>query len=94
MPIVGVSHFGLCISDLDRSLQFYCDILGFRLLGRVDADQDREAVEVVGRLLEIDDLDMTLAFIERDGVRIEFLRFFPPASGGGKPPMNRIGFTH
>jgi glyoxylase I family protein len=23
------SHFGLCVSDLERSLRFYCDGLGF-----------------------------------------------------------------
>ena len=25
----SVSHMGLCVSDLDRSLRFYCDGLGF-----------------------------------------------------------------
>ena len=23
------SHFGICVSDLDQSLRFYCDALGF-----------------------------------------------------------------
>ena len=23
------SHFGICVSDLERSLRFYCDALGF-----------------------------------------------------------------
>ena len=25
------SHFGICVSDLDRSLRFYCDGLGFEM---------------------------------------------------------------
>ena len=27
--ISKVSHIGVCVSDLERSLRFYCDVLGF-----------------------------------------------------------------
>ncbi len=49
----------------------------------------------VARLLELDDLDMDLVFIERDGLRIELIHFRDPIpSGGGKGPFDRIGFIH
>ncbi|PZN34042.1 MAG: VOC family protein [Proteobacteria bacterium] len=36
--IKGLHHAGLSVSDLDRSIAFYCDLLGMRLL-RQDAFQ-------------------------------------------------------
>ena len=30
--IAGPRHAGITVSDLDRSLEFYCDVLGMRLL--------------------------------------------------------------
>jgi catechol 2,3-dioxygenase-like lactoylglutathione lyase family enzyme len=32
MPIKMVGHIGLCVSDLDRALRFWCDGLGFEIL--------------------------------------------------------------
>lgn len=32
--IVGARHAGITVSDLDRSLAFYCDLLGLELLWR------------------------------------------------------------
>jgi catechol 2,3-dioxygenase-like lactoylglutathione lyase family enzyme len=34
VPVVGVFHTGITVSDLDRSLAFYRDLLGFELLWR------------------------------------------------------------
>jgi glyoxylase I family protein len=36
--LLGMSHVAVCVRDLDRSLQFYRDLLGFRVLK--DAVQD------------------------------------------------------
>jgi catechol 2,3-dioxygenase-like lactoylglutathione lyase family enzyme len=30
--LVGVSHFGFSVTDLDRSIEFYCDVLGATLI--------------------------------------------------------------
>ena len=34
-PDVRIGHVHLKVSDLDRSLQFYCDVLGFELMARI-----------------------------------------------------------
>ncbi len=34
-PRVGIGHVHLKVADIDRSLSFYCDILGFELITRL-----------------------------------------------------------
>ena len=91
MPITGVSHLGLCVRDLEASLHFYCEVLGFDRVAYMTGIDDPE----VGRLLELDDLSMELAFVERDGFRVELIHLRNPTpSGGGKGAFHRVGFTH
>jgi catechol 2,3-dioxygenase-like lactoylglutathione lyase family enzyme len=33
-PVVGTDHFGVTISDVDRSLRFWCGLLGLQEVGR------------------------------------------------------------
>lgn len=91
MPIRNFSHVGLCVSDLDRSLAFYRDGLGFTEAGRLDVTG--EAAET---LLQIHDVDLCAVFLERDGLRIELLHYRHPSHrGSGEPrPMNALGLTH
>jgi catechol 2,3-dioxygenase-like lactoylglutathione lyase family enzyme len=64
------SHVGICVSDLDRSLAFHRDALGFREVGRLDVTG--EAPET---LLGLRDVALEAVFLERDGVRIELLHY-------------------
>lgn len=82
---------GLCVADLDRSVRFYRDGLGFREVARLDVTGD--AAET---LLQLSDLDLGAVFLERDGVRIELLHYRAPGHRGtGEPrPMNALGLTH
>ena len=38
METTGVTHIGICVRDMDRSLVFYRDILGMTILGDRDTD--------------------------------------------------------
>ena len=38
MEATGVTHIGICVRDMDRSLAFYRDILGMTVLGDRDTD--------------------------------------------------------
>jgi len=91
MAIRRFSHVGVCVSDLERSLAFYRDGLGFQEVGRLDATG--EATET---LLQLEDVDLCAVFLERDGVRVELLAYRSPAHrGAGEPrPMNALGLTH
>ena len=90
MAIQRVGHVGICCSDLERSLRFYRDLLGFRPLSEVHARG-----EEVDRLLRLDGVDQRTVFVERDGVRLALFAYRSPETcGDGKPrPMNRLGMA-
>jgi len=92
MPIKMVGHIGLCVSDLDRALRFWCDGLGFEVL---------RGAPFYGsswkRVMEIeDDLYLQTKMIRRDHLKLEILHFQKPGSCGTseRRPMNKLGFTH
>jgi lactoylglutathione lyase len=85
-----VSHVGLCVSDLDRAMRFYCEGLGFEPSVRFDVGSEFAAtLEVEG------DVEVTSQFVARDGMSIELIHY---ATGAvhGTPSSSRahLGFTH
>lgn len=91
MSVRRLSHIGICVSDLERSVAFYRDALGFRELSRLAVDGAESA-----RLLDLDDGEVRAVYLERDGTRIELL-YYPVAGhrrGDIPRPMNRLGLTH
>ena len=90
VPLQRLTHIGLCVSDLERSLRFYRDLLGF------EYEHDLEVgCEPTDTLLRLKDVQLEAVYLARDGVRIELLRFASPAA----PPrrarvMNEYGLTH
>jgi catechol 2,3-dioxygenase-like lactoylglutathione lyase family enzyme len=87
---VTFSHIGICVSDLERSVRFYCEGLGFELV------QSHTVGGEFGRLMEVDDVVLQSRFVRRDGVSIELLHFDSPGHTGEpvRRPMNQLGLTH
>lgn len=84
------SHFGLCVRDLDRTLRFYCDGLGFALAERFEiGDEFGAALEVEGRV------ECISQFIRKDALAIELLAYRSPgAVGAASTRRNQLGLTH
>jgi catechol 2,3-dioxygenase-like lactoylglutathione lyase family enzyme len=84
------SHLGICVSDLERSLRFYCEALGFL------PAESHSVGDEFGPLMELDSVSLRSQFIRRDGVAIELLHFTSPDQAGEpvRRPMNQIGLTH
>jgi lactoylglutathione lyase len=84
------SHVGICVSDLSRSLRFYCDGLGFEKGEAFPIDATfAEALEVPG------DVSLTSQFIRRDGLAVELIHFVSPsADGAPSARRNQLGLTH
>ena len=84
------SHFGICVSDLDRSLRFYCDALGFR------AAESHEIGSEFAQLMDLEEVKVTSQFIRKGTTAIELLAFSEPAPFGDteRRAVNRLGLTH
>ncbi len=86
------NHVGQCVTDLDRSKRFYCDLLGFTLEREINPPDESSA-----KLMSLDPpMDMTAAYLVRDGLVLELLHY--AAAGQTQPfrprTMNEPGLTH
>jgi predicted enzyme related to lactoylglutathione lyase len=86
----SVSHFGLCVTDLDRSMHFYCDGLGFEPLAKYDIGNE------FAHTLEVDgDVRLDSQMIGKDGLMIELLHYQSPGVvGSPSATRNTLGITH
>ncbi len=71
--VVGARHAGITVSDLSRSLEFYCDQLGLELLWR-RRYQEAEIREMVG-VPEATAFDIAMVAIPGSDTQLELLAY-------------------
>lgn len=89
MALLGFSHLGICVRDLDRSRRFYVDVLGFAPLYELDilGDEVAATMERSGPFRS--------AMLLRGDVRIELLQWLhEPTGSGERKAMDELGMTH
>lgn len=86
-PAAGYSHSGLCVSDLERSLRFYCEGLGF---------VPTKSFHITRPIAEVDPpVELTAQFIRLEGLTIELLAYTSPGTiGAPAARRNQLGLTH
>jgi glyoxylase I family protein len=92
--VYASSHVGICVSDIDRSMRFYCEGLGFEAAERYDLD----STEMPGldRSLEIEGpIKVTSQMIQSGPMKVELLAY-PGRARQGTPSESRglLGLTH
>jgi catechol 2,3-dioxygenase-like lactoylglutathione lyase family enzyme len=91
VTIRRLSHQGLCVSNLERSLAFYRDGLGFAEVSRLRFEDPgtRTLLGLPGAVLEA-------IYLRRDGSTLELLHFPRPGTqlASGPRAMNQVGLTH
>lgn len=91
---IRTSHLGLCVTDLDRSLRFWVDGLGFERGERYDLD-DRMVPNLPAALEVGTPVALVSQFVRRDGVAIELLAYGTPTpTGRPSDTRGQIGMTH
>ncbi len=87
----AIRHFGIVVSDIEKSLEFYRDLLGFEI--KVDALEEGKFIDTILGLEKVK--VRTVKMIADDGNLIELLSY---QSHGGKKMENKeifdIGASH
>lgn len=89
MNDLSAHHVGITVSDLDRMVAFYRDVLGLDVVSRfsVGGDAFETAVDVDGAAAQF-------AHLDADGVRVELVAYDPDGGERGEPALNQSGATH
>jgi catechol 2,3-dioxygenase-like lactoylglutathione lyase family enzyme len=72
--ILGADHTGITVSDLERALSFWRDVLGFELSHRAHQSGPM-ASEITG----VPGAELSLAVVKAPGHKIELLQYHAPA---------------
>lgn len=72
--VLAADHTGITVSDVERSLLFWCDVLGFELSHR--AHQKGELAE---QITGVAGAEILIAVVKAPGHKIELLQYRAPA---------------
>jgi catechol 2,3-dioxygenase-like lactoylglutathione lyase family enzyme len=93
---LGVLHTGFSVSDLDRSVHWYTEVLGLRLLKRQHNDNryTRTLVGMPEAVLEIAFLGFPEGRSVPSGPVLELISYLSPPGRSEVPPTNDVGSGH
>ncbi len=96
MAVAGILHTGLTVSDLDRSIAFYRDLLGLELVARWEGSQPylRTIVNYPDAELRIALLRLPSGPDETAGHHIELLEYRRPRGARGDANTFNSGNGH
>jgi catechol 2,3-dioxygenase-like lactoylglutathione lyase family enzyme len=88
--ILGTNHTSFTVSDLERSIAFLRDCLGFKVVSKAPRDP-----ALVSRITGVEGADMMIAFLKAPGHTLELIEYRAPA-GKGKVSARPCdtGFAH
>jgi lactoylglutathione lyase len=88
----GVHHLGLTVSDIERSVRFYRDLLGLNLIRRRSAAADYLDRQTGYRGVRLEAASFQLA--PAGGPGLELVQYVTHAGEATDPATNRPGNTH
>ena len=76
--VVGIGHMSYTVMDIDKSLHFYVDLLGGKLLTRTVDEGPELGKYVMGKMLTNPYGKLKVAMVDLAGLQIEFLQYLEP----------------
>jgi len=73
-------HFGIIVSNLDRAVEFYRDVLGLDVVTRFSVGD-----EAFGAAVDIEGASAELVHLDAGNVRLELATYEPEGEAGGDP---------
>ena len=88
--VLGTNHTSFTVSNLDRTVGFFRDCLGFELISKAPRDP-----ALVSRITGVEGADMVVAFLKAPGHTLELIEYRAPAGKGAvKARPCDTGFAH
>lgn len=86
----GFNHTGVIVTDLDRAIGFFRDLLGFEMLSRAPRDPS-----LIGRMTGLPSPEVEIAYLQGPGHRVELIRYATNGMRGfGQPRVYDDGAAH
>ena len=83
-------HTGFVVRDIDKTIDFYTNVMGLRLVGRTERTGDFAC-----QLLGFQEAHIKGAFVELgDGHQLELIQYINPPVGDGHLHLNDAGASH
>ena len=83
-------HTGFVVRDIDKTIDFYTNVMGLRLVGRTERTGDFAC-----QLLGFQEAHIKGAFVELgDGHLLELIQYINPPVGDGHLHLNDAGASH
>ncbi len=73
--VLGTNHTSFTVSNLDRTVAFFCECLGFELVSRAPRDP-----ALVSRITGVEGADVLIAFLKAPGHTLELIEYRSPAT--------------
>ena len=88
--VLGTNHTSFTVSDLERTIRFLRDCLGFEVLSKAPRDP-----QLVSRITGVQGADTMIAFLKTPGHTLELIEYRAPARKGAVSarPCD-TGFAH
>ena len=73
--VLATNHTSFTVSDLDRSIAFFTEVLGFEMVNRALRDPN-----LISSITGISGADIEVAYIQGPGHRLELIQYHGPVS--------------
>ena len=87
--ITGFNHTSFTVADMDKSVRFWTEMLGFKAAS-VSPREGRWQAEVTG----VPGASLLVAHLHGHGHHIEFIQYLAGAVAGAPPPPAQAGAAH
>ena len=75
--VLSANHTSFTVSSLDRTLAFFTECLGYRLISRAPREP-----KIIQKVTGVEGADMEIAFVRGPGHVVELIEYKAPASRG------------
>lgn len=95
--MIGTAHhYGVTVSNIEESIEFYEGVLGLEVLSRGHVEKGSEDADKFDDFVGVEGVDVEVAFLDAGGCQVELLQYYePPGEDANEGVSNNdVGAAH